>query len=463
MKVFKLLVSLALTLVIIQAVQAQQPQDSTALDRYIELGIQNNLNLVNEALEVDRSRSQLREARGQFMPDVSFESTYSFADGGRTIDIPVGDLFNPVHGALNQLTSQQQFPTGLQNMSEQLLPNNYHETKLRIIQPLFNTDIYYGYRAQQHMVSQQEARRRAVEDELVKEIKVGYFNYLKTARLLDIYQSTLELFREMVRVNQRLVENGKATKDAIYTAEFEFQQLKSDLSEARQKNATARAYFNFLLNRKLEAPILQDSIRVSDSRKLQELSMVQEQAMSLRPEFDQIDQGISANKELLKLSKGNALPEVFVVGDVGYQGFEYKFNNKQDFWFVQFGLRWKLFGGFQNRERIQQSRIDIKKLENRQSELKQQVRLRLIDTWHALEAARTTLQSKHAGLRAAESSFRIIKQKYHENTALLIEYIEAQNNLTTARLEYTIARYNLLARKAELERAAGWTGKNVNY
>lgn len=464
MKKFKLLIISVLTLgwvAVSVPANAQLQGRKTPLEEYIRVGIENNFSLINEALELDKTRSELQEARGRFLPDLSFQSTYSLSDGGRTIGIPVGDLFNPVHDALNQLTGQQRFPTDLQNVSEQLLPNDYHETKLRLIQPLFNTDIYYSYRAQKHLVSQQEAHRQAVRDELVKEIKVGYYNYLKTEELLSIHESTQTLLTELVRVNRRLVENDKATKDVIYTAEYELRQVESELAEARKQQQTAKAYFNFLLNRNLDASIERDTTISLDQVQYRELTTLQEQALNLRPEFNQLRQGIKANQNILKLNQGSAIPDLFVVADAGYQGYEYKFNNQQDFWFVQFGLRWDLFQGFQNREHIQQSRIEIRKLENRWSELEQQIRLRVIDAWHTLEAARESLKAKKAGLKAAEASFRIVKRKYDETQVLLVEYIEAQNNFTNARLQHAIARYDLLARESELERAAGWTQRGT--
>ncbi|MDR8393994.1 TolC family protein [Aliifodinibius sp. S!AR15-10] len=437
-------------------------QAQSVLEQYIEQGIENNLSLINESLDLDLSHSKLQEVKGRFLPDISLQANYSYSDGGRTIDIPVGDLFNPIHRELNALTGESRYPTDLANVSEQLLPDDYHETKLRLIQPLFNTDIYYGYRAQKHLVSQQEARRQAVHDELVKEIKVGYYNYLKTEELVAIHESTIDLLKEMLRVNRRLVENGKATKDAIFTAEYELREAESELSEAQKQRASAKAYFNFLLNRELSVPIEQDSTVSIDSGKFNELSQLQKQALDLRPEFTQINQGISAQENMLKLNQGNALPELFVAADAGFQGYQYKFNDNQDFWFVQFGLRWNLFEGFQNRERIQQSRIEIRQLENRYQELEQQIQLRVIDSWHAWDAARKTLEAKQSGRRAAESSFRIVKRKYQENQVLWVEYIEAQNNFTNARLQQVIARYDLLARQAELERAACWTNSSSN-
>jgi hypothetical protein len=51
-----------------------------------------------------------------YLPNISFGASYSLSDGSRTIDLPLGDLLNPVYKSLNQLTSSTAFPK-LQNQS----------------------------------------------------------------------------------------------------------------------------------------------------------------------------------------------------------------------------------------------------------------------------------------------------------------------------------------------------------
>ncbi|NJO25856.1 MAG: TolC family protein, partial [Bacteroidia bacterium] len=53
---------------------------------------------------MENSLVALKEARSLFLPTTWFETQYTLANGGRTIDIPVGNLMNPVYKTLNQLT-----------------------------------------------------------------------------------------------------------------------------------------------------------------------------------------------------------------------------------------------------------------------------------------------------------------------------------------------------------------------
>src|SRR5690606_9750693 len=69
---------------------------------------------------------------------------------------------------------------------------------------------------------------------------------------------TETVLQEVLRVNQKLVENQKATKDVIYRSEFELSQLAQQQAQALRDKEAARNYFNFLLNRPLTEPITID-------------------------------------------------------------------------------------------------------------------------------------------------------------------------------------------------------------
>ena len=88
----------------------------------------NNQGLQGQQLQLEKSMYALKEARAYFLPDISFGASYSKADGGRTIDLPIGDLFNPVYKSLNELTHSTAFPN-LQNQSILLNPDNYYDAQ----------------------------------------------------------------------------------------------------------------------------------------------------------------------------------------------------------------------------------------------------------------------------------------------------------------------------------------------
>ena len=425
---------------------------SPVLDAYVQQGLKSNLQLQQEQLNFERSSQNLQLARALFFPQVSANASYTLANGGRKIEFPVGDLLNPVYSTLNNLTGTTSFPQ-IANVTQQFLPHNFHDTKLRVIQPLFNPEIYFNYKAQKELISVQDAQKRAYENELKYNIVSAYYQYLESEEALMIYAKTKALLTELLKVNKKLVLNDKATNDVVHNTAYELDKIEFQLVQGKKDNQVAKSYFNFLLNRELSSPINKDSTIRATLSSQAELALLTQTALNQRQEIKQLQGALQTNEQIMGLAKGNAyLPKINAVGDLGYQGFKYKFDNPQQYWLVQFSLSWDLFKGGEKKIKMQQAKLDYQVTENRMAQLKKQIELQVIQSYYDLEATEQSYLTAQGGIRNAEKSFQIIHAKYMEGQALMIEYLDAQNKLTTARLAETIGAYEVLRSEAALHK-----------
>lgn len=420
------------------------------LDDYIQTGLRNNQEFIRQQLQTQIAEQEWEEAKGKFMPDISLHASYMWADGGRTIDVPAGDLVNPAYRGLNEVLGEERYPTNIPNTSEQFLPNDFHETKIRLIQPILNTSIYFNEKAKAARVSAEQAREQALKNTLIKEIKTAYFQHLSSREQVEIFTETRALLQNIVEVNKKLVANDKATREAVYAAEAELRALESQLAAAVKQENTSRLFFNYLLNRDLKAPITIDSV---SAKTLMDYSLtdLKDKALTQRSEINQLEYGLAANNQALKLHQSYQIPEINLVGDLGYQGFDYTFDKDQAFWLVRLGLSWPIFQGGQNKSKIQQTALKSQQLESRLAELRQQIQLEVSNAFYAYQEAIATLESREAQLKSATENFRILTSKYRAGQALPVELREARTTYTTAQLAEVIARYNVLIKKAELE------------
>lgn len=424
---------------------------STVLEQYIREGLKSNLQLQQERLSYERSVENLSLAKALFLPYASVNASYQLANGGRKIVLPVGDLVNPVYATLNQLTGTNKFPQ-ISNETVNFLATNFHDTKVRVIQPL-NTEIYFNYKAQKELVSVQQAQKNAYENQLKFEIASAYYQHLQTRDGVRILESTQRTLKELFTVNQSLVANAKATRDVVLSTEYELDKIAQQLAEARRNFDVSKAYFNFLLNRELSSNIEVDSLITLPAANPEDVSSLTKTALAQRQELLQAHYGLQANQHLISMARGNALlPKFSVVGDVGYQGTNYTFGSDQQYWLMQFGLTWDLFKGGERRTRVQQARIDYQIMENKMEQLRRQIEWQVIQAHGDVEAGREALRASQAGVNSAERSFQIISAKYREGAALLIEFLDAQNKVTTSRLTHSINQFELLRRTAALQR-----------
>jgi outer membrane protein TolC len=252
------LFAFTLRMLIISAVALPAIAQNGALEGYIQEAFANNQALQQRNFQLEKSMYALQEARGLFLPTVSVMGSYTKSSGGRTIDVPIGDLMNPVYATLNELTNSQKFQS-VSNQSFLLNPDNFYDAKVRTSLPLINTEIWYAKQIRQEDITRQQAAVNAYKRQLVKDIKTAYYQYFQAARSVDIYQNALLLVQENIRVNKSMLDNGVRNNTALTRAQTEQQRTFAAITAAKNNQQNARTYFNFLLNRQLTDSIATDS------------------------------------------------------------------------------------------------------------------------------------------------------------------------------------------------------------
>jgi len=109
------------------------------IDDYVRQGLQSNLGLRAQSLEVERSVAALDAARARYFPEAAFAARYTRAEGGRTIELPLGQALNPAYQTLNDLLvaqgRQPQFPV-VQDETIAFLREREQDTRITLRMPL---------------------------------------------------------------------------------------------------------------------------------------------------------------------------------------------------------------------------------------------------------------------------------------------------------------------------------------
>ena len=429
------------------------------LEAYITEGLISNQALKQKQLDYAASLAALKEARGLFLPDVSLNARYTVAQGGRTIEFPVGDLLNPVYSTLNMLTASDLFPT-IDNEVFPFLRPTEQETKLSLVQPIFSSEIIQNLRIQQQYTEIYRIDVDRYKRELIKEISKAYYDYQKAYNLVWLADTAFTLVRENLRVSQRLFENDKVTVDAVYRSESELSKVEVQQAQAQNMMEAARAYFNFLLNRSLDSPVeLVSEIPAEVTISLEDASA---SALQNRDELKQLEQYRQLNQHVTDLHRGSNLPGLYGVVDYGIQGEEYSFTGDDDFILASLVMRWTLFQGSANHHKVQQSKIEGDKLNALYEEARQQIRLEVINHYYSLNAAYESVVSAQKQTRSALRAYELISRKYGEGQSPLLELIDARTSLTGAAANSIIARSEYFSRLADFEYAMG-AGGLENY
>jgi outer membrane protein TolC len=421
---------------------------SKVLEDYIQSAFAQNQGLKQQHFQLDKSLYALQEARSLFLPQVGLTGNYTKAGGGRTIDIPIGDMLNPVYTTLNQLTNSQKFPQ-LENQSVLLNPDNFYDVHLRTSLPLVNTEIWYAQKIRRENITLQQAALNVYKRRLVKDIKTAYYQYYQAGKAVDIYNTARSQVQENIRVNTSFLANGVTNGTALTRAKAELQRIEAAVTEAENKKMNAAAYFNFLLNRDLTADIAIDSTIFLP----EEITTAPATTSNVREELLQLSQQQKIADLYYRQSKSYLVPKLSTFLDLGSQGFNWKVDNQSRYYMWGVSLQWDLFAGGQRKYKAQQAAIDVHSLQAAYDETNLSFQLEQQIAGNNYRTAVANFNSAMEQLRLSEKYHTDQSKVYKAGQLLYIELLDAQNQLTNARLQLSVAFAAVQTAIADIERA----------
>ena len=428
---------------LITPTQAQQ-----VLDTYIKEGLANNLVLQDKNASLEQSLLALKDAKSFFIPSVDFGASYTLAEGGRTIAFPVGDLLNPVYSTLNKLTASNKFPQ-IENVSEQLLPDNFYDTRFRTTLPLLNTDLIYQQQIRKEQVNWTSYQVEIYRATLIQDIRVAYFNFCAAHSSISILKNTLQLVDQNLKDTRSLVENGKRLPAAVLRAESELEQVKSLVTEAELKTNNAAQYLNFLVNRPLDQSVAFEEIPLDLSR-LDQLLL--EDLHPQNPEMRAMQSMETIQETVLKSGKNYWVPKLSTYADLGSQGFDWSFDSQSKYlmWGLNFSM--PVFQGGRNQNQIQRNVLGLESVQRQKELVNQKLNLGLQTQRNEVKTLLAALQSSEKKLVSASAYLKLVDRGFKDGSQSLLEFIDARNQYTQAALQKNISAYKLQMALAQLER-----------
>ncbi len=456
-----------LALLLAATVAATADTDAPAVERVADAlvaeALESNLGLSAVQAGVDQRLAALDVARARFLPTLDLQLRYSEADGGREIELPVGDLLNPVYASLNALLAASGQPapfTPIANQSFSFLREREQDSVLRLSQPLYDARISaarrqasYGYVAARYGL---ESYRLQLE----RDVRQAYYRWLASRESIEILAATLELAEENERVNDSLYRNGKVTRDLVLRAEADRLKIDQQLARARSTESLALRYVNLLCNAPLTREL--ESAKVTDADLPRLAARVPRAAVSLedsavahRAELRQLEAGVAAAGESERIARAAFKPQVALAVDAGTQGSDWDYSDQDPYVMASVIVRFNLFSGGADRASVRAARARSAELQAGHALVEQQIRIQVHEALSDLEVAEASLATASRRADAAAAAFTIIAKKRDLGQVSPAEYLDAQRALTEARLNGNVTRYEALAALAQVEYAIG--------
>jgi outer membrane protein len=443
--------------------QSEPGSIQRAADSLVADALAANLELDGANAGVAERLAALDQARARYLPSLDFSARYSRADGGRTIEFPVGDLLNPVYASLNQLTGSARFPA-VANQEINFQRPREQDTKVSLTQPLYDPRIAAARAAAQSQYESASAARAALAGRIERDMREAYYRWLQARAQIAIIDAALELATENHRVNDSLFRNGKITPDLVFRAEADQLEVEQSRLGARNAERLAQSYVNLLRNASFDRELPVATVGDPDIASLRAdaragpglgLAPLQDMAVRQRAELRQLDAVAAAAAAGERMARAAFKPRLAFALDAGTQGETYGFGSDDRYVLASLVLRFNLFSGGADQAGVAGARAVEREARAGRTLQEQTIRFEVQQALQDFELTQASLGTAAKRVEAASGAFRIASRKRDLGQINQAEFIDSRRALTDAQLNLNVTRFSALSSLAELEYALG--------
>jgi outer membrane protein TolC len=152
-----------------------------------------------------------------------------------------------------------------------------------------------------------------------------------------------------------------------------------------------------------------------------------------RSDLKAMEQRSRNAENLLKLANAGYLPVVGIGGSVQANDHKKPLGAEGDSWQVMAFLRWELFDGTKREHERDKARHKIAESEEYLSGMKKEIAFQVYEAYLGVGEARDGQELARAALAAAEEGMRIVRVRYENSLASMIELIDMQSSLDASR------------------------------
>jgi len=416
------------------------------LDQYVKQAIDQNLT-IDQRKAIERKQQYALEHAGKMGGlEVDFLTTYTIAYKGRSFDLPIGDLMNPVYNTLNELTGTQNFAQ-IENQEFNLLPNNFYDARFRITQPILQPEIKYNKLIKEEEVTLASLQTDETIRDLTQQVKTAYFQWMRAREAIYIMDQGLTLLTENKRITESLIKNGQAIPSALMRIQSDIEHLSALREKSISNQVNAAAHFNFLVNRPGGTEILTDTFAGVPS-------MPEQYDLSRREELQQIQTGKKIQSLALQLEEKSHAPRLGLQVDLGSQAFLPDWGG-----YVLGGVQLEIPIWDNKKSQLKQKewQASIEATEAQYAWTKNAFDVQMAGEMESLRSDIAIYNSYSALLNSNQRFYQETVRRYKEGMANYIELLDARTEVTSTELELNLAKFQAWIRHVNIDRMAANT------
>ena len=319
--------------------------------------------------------------------------------------------------------------------------------------PIFDLAAWHRWRQSKENTTAARAEELTVREQDPQLLVSQYLGSLRASADVSADESRVELAKALFDLASDLQKSGVGTAIDTLRANVQYQNEQQRLIEARTALATALFALAHLLNVDPHQPIeLTDSSEFFHTPAFS-ADETMERAFVERPEMKALASQIRANELEKKTAQDARVPRLALTGQWSEEGLSPA--TAIPIYNLAASLDVPLYTGGRIRAQVAIEDLQLKKLDQQQTDLRNQIAQEVKPATAQLDSAKSEVDVANLGIDLAHQEVTQARDRFQAGVANNIEVITAQDELARANDNQIVALYRYNQARADLARATG--------
>lgn len=395
---------------------------SLSLDQAVEMAFKNNLDIKIDTTKEDAAQANLAAAKAKNGVSVSLGSDFSMSDG-------ISDGVSQNFSRNNNTSVSANYPL-------------YSAGKNQL-----NISIKNQILQQSKLTTQRTA------ENIMYDTRKAYYDILEAQKNIDVDQESVDNYTRHLQNVQQLYYAGSVPKSDLLRSEVALSDARQTLVKAHNTLEVDVLNFKNILRMDKDEPLsLTDDFHYVPFD--QELPACLQYAIENRKDLKQTQLDYDIAQKNVELAKADYKPTVNA--SVGTKWSKQPLPSERDHSYtIGVSANWDVFDNGLTRANVESAQAALSEAKLTLQKENDTVDLDVRQSYLDMRVAEKRITLTQTAIAQAEEDLFIAQEKYRVGEGIILDVIDAQLALSTARINHISAQYDYARYKAQLENAMG--------
>ncbi|MBK9264276.1 MAG: TolC family protein [Polyangiaceae bacterium] len=321
--------------------------------------------------------------------------------------------------------------------------------------------ISQGYAAASRAESAKRIELQAEGLQVAAEAKIAFLNWVRAKGAAVVAAEAVTQAEAHLVDVRRIVDAGLASRADLLRLEAQkasAEQLRTDagaLADLAEQNLRISLGLPADKPVSIGIDILHEAVTPSTAT----LSALEDEALARRLEIRALDETEHSLKSLVSIARANYLPRLDAFANATYANPNQRiFPQRDEFrftWEAGVRLSWTVNDTLSAPAMVAEAKARVEQINAQKQQLLQGLRMEVAAAYAELKRAEANIEAADRGLAAAEETLRVQSELLRAGRATSVTIVDAEAEVTRARLRRVDARVGILVAKTRLEHATG--------